>query len=102
MNRPAICISMFVAYAAHAQTFNRQAFLTAVKDRLKTQGGLMEPTISYDPLLQLAEESTGRRGRTVGDPGSAWQKDLVNIPDSQLRLAGQRTSFGIALAYLAS
>jgi hypothetical protein len=76
-----------------AATFDRQAFLAAVKDRFESEPALMDLRSPSDPILQVepfAQKTTG------------WQANFMRIPGMRLPVTGQSATFGVALAYLAS
>ena len=93
MNRSVATIIAAVAGAglANGQVgFDRHAFLTAVKERLKAEDSLMEPPRSFDPLWRF------------DDPRTPWQVNVIAIPGMPSLPKVQKASFGLALAYLAA
>jgi hypothetical protein len=95
IRRSVFLVSAFVTLSTHtsAATFDRQAFLAAVKERFKSEPALMELRSPYDPILRVESYTAKTKG---------WQKDVMTIPAMSLPATGLNASFGIALAYLAS
>ena len=79
-----------IGVSAQTRQFDRQTFLAAVKDRLKTQSEIMETRSDFDPLWSLDDRRT------------AWQNDIASIPGLTIPSSSGKASFGIALAYVAS
>lgn len=79
-----------IGVSAQTRQFDRQTFLAAVEDRLKTQSEIMEARSDFNPLWDLDDRRT------------AWQNDIASIPGLTIPSSGGKASFGIALAYIAS
>lgn len=94
MTRNAFRLAAFIICVAQtwAASFDRQMFLVAVGEKIKSEPYLMEPRSLSDTTLRIETNAA----KTTG-----WQKDLMPIP-VMLPSSGSNASFGIALAYLAS
>lgn len=94
IRRSVLLVVMIAAgVQAWAATFDRQAFLAAVKERIKAEPRLMELRSANDPLLIVKSDSLTTEG---------WQKDLASITGLSLPSIGQNATFGVALAYVTS
>jgi hypothetical protein len=76
--------------SAGATQFDRAMFLSAVKDRLKTESELME------------DQSKVRRLWMLDDREEPWQRNIASIPRLPIPGSNGSVSFGVALAYIAS
>jgi hypothetical protein len=84
--------------------FDRQTFLAAVKDKIKAQPGLMQSdprSLRRIAVVKPVSEAF-RRYLANEPPAEAWQRDLIAIPVRALLPNGEKATFEIAVAYLAS
>ena len=98
----AVVAGLLSSHALLGADFNRQSFLVAIKDRIEAQPALMQPGSRSLRRIAVVKPVSERFRQYLSNepPAEAWQRDLIAIPE--VLPNGDKATFEIALAYLAS
>jgi hypothetical protein len=97
----AVVAGLLSSQALLGAEVNRQSFLAAVKGRIEAQPALMQSDSRSLRRIAVVKPVSERFRQYLNEPpAESWQRDLIAIPE--ILPNGEKATFEIALAYLAS